>query len=276
MYLRYLLTDTVQSTTEITTATHVPLLGAIGYKKSVDPIVVQKNSRSAMAEMFRLLRTNLQFIAAGQSNQVILVTSSISGEGKSFVTLNLGITLAMAEKKTVIVELDLRKPKLVKYLTKEPSANGITSYLIGHLDADKLVQQSTVHPNLYYIASGPIPPNPAELLLTDALAQLIAKLRQEFDYVLLDTSPVGMVADAMLMGKLADSSLYIVRFGYSKKASLQLIEELHREEKLPRMSVILNGVKVSGGYGQQYGYGYGYGYGYYEEETKPKWWKRRK
>ncbi len=273
VYLRYLLTDTVQSTTEITNATHAPLLGAIGYQKSVDPIVVQKNSRSAMAEMFRLLRTNLQFIAAGQANQVILITSSVSGEGKSFITLNLGITLAMADKKTCIVELDLRKPKLVKYLTKETPANGVTSYLIGNLDVEELVQPSSVHPNLYYVASGPIPPNPAELLLTDALAQLITKLRQEFDYILLDTSPVGMVADALLMGRLADSSLYIVRYAYSKKASLQLIEDLQRQEKLPRLSVILNGVKANGGYGQQYGYGYGYGYGYYEESAKKKWWR---
>ncbi len=274
VYLKFLLTNTVQSTGEITAATRVPLLGAIGYKKNTEPIVVQKNSRSAMAEMFRLLRTNLQFIAAGQNNQVILVTSSISGEGKSFVALNLGITLAMGDKKTVIIELDLRKPKLIRYLTKEPAENGITSYLIGHLPAEQLVQQSLVHPNLYYIASGPIPPNPAELLLTDALQRLIEQLRLEYDYILLDTPPVGMVADALLIGKLVDSSLYIVRYAYSNRSSLSFIEELYREEKLPRMSIIFNGVKVSGSYGQQYGYGYGYGYGYYDDDQQRSWWRR--
>lgn len=274
VYLKFLLTTTVQSVGDIAAHTAVPLLGTIGYKKNSDPVVVQRNSRTAIAEMFRLLRTNLQFIAAGQSNQVILVTSSISGEGKSFVTLNLGITLALTEKKTVILELDLRKPKLIKYLTKEPAEEGLTSYLIGQLEVSKLTRQSTLHPNLYYIPSGPIPPNPAELLLTDQLSDLIAQLRLEFDYILLDTPPVGMVADAFLIGQLADSSLYVVRYGHTHKSSLTFIDELYREQKLPRLSIVFNGVKVTGGYGYGQKYGYGYGYGYYEDDKQPGWWKR--
>ncbi len=278
IYLRYLLTNTVQSEADISSQTNVPLLGTIAYKKVEDPVVVHANSRTAMAEMFRLMRTNLQFLTAGKGNQVILITSSSSGEGKSFVTLNLGITLALAEKKTIILELDLRKPKLIRYLTKQPSENGITHYLIGQLEVDQIVQQSTLQPNLYYIASGPIPPNPAELLLTDRLKTLIERLREDFDYILLDTPPVGMVADALLLGERADCSLYVVRHGHTQKSTLQLIQELYTEKKLPQLALVYNGVKTGNryGYGKGYGYGYGYGYhyGYYDEgKAGKRWWE---
>lgn len=279
VYLRHLLTNTVQSESDISTHTAVPLLGTIAYKKVDDPVVVHANSRSAMAEMFRLLRTNLQFLAGGKGNQAVLITSSSSGEGKSFVTLNLGITLALADKKTVVLELDLRKPKLIRYLTKKPAENGITHYLIGQLDAGQIVQQSALHPNLYYIASGPIPPNPAELLLSERLKSLIEQLRRDFDYILLDTPPVGMVADALLLGEQADCSLYVVRHGHTLKSTLPLIHELYTQKKLPQLAVIYNGVKSKDryGYGKGYGYGYGYGYhyGYYEDEKQEgkRWWK---
>lgn len=281
IYFRHLLTNTVQSESDISTQAAVPLLGAIAYKKVDDPVVVQANSRSAMAEMFRLLRTNLQFLSGGKSNQAVLITSSSSGEGKSFVTLNLGITLALADKKTVILELDLRKPKLIRYLTKQPAENGITHYLIGQLDAGQIVQQSNLHSNLYYVASGPIPPNPAELLLSDRLKTLLEQLRRDFDYILLDTPPVGMVADALLLGEQADCSLYVVRHGHTQKSTLSLIHELYTQKKLPQLAVVYNGVKSQGrygyGYGKGYGYGYGYGYhyGYYDDEKRAgkRWWE---
>jgi capsular exopolysaccharide synthesis family protein len=295
VYLRYLLTNTVQTEADISAATQTPILGGIANQTGKDPVVVKKNSRSNVAEMFRLLRTNLQFLGAGQNNQVILVTSSVSGEGKSFITLNLGITLALAEKKVVIIELDLRKPKLVRYLTKQPAEDGITSYMIGQLTLDQLINQSEIHPKLSYIASGPVPPNPAELLLTDQLAELILELRKRFDYIVMDTPPVGMVADALLLSKLSDCSLYVVRQGYSYKTSLALTEELYQEKRLPQLAIIFNGIKSSGlgygygyGYGKRYGYGYGYGYGarygygygYYEDAKKPRpwwqFWKKRK
>lgn len=274
IYLKSLLTNTIQSETDITQNTRVPLLASIAQQKGADHVAVKKNSRSAIAEMFRLLRTNLQFLGVGRDNQVILVTSTVSGEGKSFVTLNLGITLALADKKTIILELDLRKPKLIRYLTQRPAESGITNFLIGHLAVDKLIRQSELHPNLHYIGSGPIPPNPAELLLTDALASLIAELRQHYDYILLDTPPVGMVADALLLGKLSDSALYVVRQGHTYKNSLAYIEEIYQEEKLPNLALVYNGVKAGKGYGYGQKYGYGYGYGYYEDARNPgKWWQ---
>lgn len=279
VYLKYLLSNTIQSEADIVAMTATPILGSVAYKKTADQIVVKKNSRSAIAEMFRLLRTNLQFLAPGQESQVLLITSSVSGEGKSFITLNMGMTLALADKRTIIIELDLRKPKLIKYLTQQPSPDsGITGYLIGQGTIDKLIHQSDAHPNLYYMASGPIPPNPAELLITGQLEQLILQLRKDFDYILLDTPPVGMVADALLLGRLADCALYVVRFGYTLKGHLEIIEDIYKEQKLPRPAIVFNGVKANSsyGYGQKYGYGYGYGYGYsygyYDDDKKP-WWK---
>ena len=282
VYLKHLLTTTVQSESDVRNHTSVPMLGAVAFKKGDEQVVVKPHSRSAMAEMFRLLRTNLQFLAAGEANQVILITSSISGEGKSFISLNMGMTLALADKKTVIVELDLRKPKLIRYLTSHPAEVGITSYLIGQTLEQDIIRPSEIHPNLFYVGSGPIPPNPAELLLTDKLQQFIQDLRNQFDYVIIDTPPVGMVADALLLGPLADCSLYIVRHGYSSISNLEILEDIRRENKLPKPAIVFNGVKMGnsygGAYGSRYGYGYGYGYGegygYYDDDVKKKpWWK---
>lgn len=278
IYLKYLFTNTIQSEQDISQGTRAPLLASIAQQKGEDPIAVKKNSRSAIAEMFRLLRTNLQFLGIGKKNQVILITSTVSGEGKSFVTLNLGITLALADKKTIILELDLRKPKLIRYLTRQPAESGITNYLIGNLPVENLIRHSDIHPNLDYIGSGPIPPNPAELLLTEPLSVLIELLRQTYDYVLLDTPPVGMVADALLLGKISDSALYVVRQNHTQKNSIAYIDEIYQEQKLPNLALIYNGVQSRGGYGygQKYGYGngYGYGYGYYDDAAAPKkWWQ---
>lgn len=274
IYLKYLFTNTIQSEQDITQGTRAPLLASIAQQVTNDPIAVKKNSRSAVAEMFRLLRTNLQFLGVGKKNQVILVTSTVSGEGKSFVTLNLGITLALADKKTIILELDLRKPKLIRYLTQHPAEFGITNYLIGNLSEEKLIGHSVLHPNLHYIGSGPIPPNPAELLLTEQLTTLIEHLRQTYDYILLDTPPVGMVADALLLGKVSDSSLFVVRQDHTMKSSISYIDEIYQEQKLPNLALIYNGVIVRNGYGYGQKYGYGYGYGYYDDAATPKkWWQ---
>jgi capsular exopolysaccharide synthesis family protein len=274
VYLRTLLQSTLQSEQEIQQATKVPILGSIAFKKTADPAVVKPNSRSALSEMFRLMRTNLQFLNAGRPNQCILITSGISGEGKSFITLNLGLTMALAGKKTVVLELDLRKPKLIRYLSEEKSGSGgISTYLIGQGKKENLAIESALHPNLHYIPSGPIPPNPGELLLHQRIDELIAYLREHFDCILLDTPPVGMVADAFLLGRTADSALYIVRHNHTPKASLKQLETIREEEKLPHLALVYNGVKARSRYGYGNQYGYGYGYGYYEEEVKKKWWK---
>ena len=269
--LKDLLNDTIQTTDDIKDNTKTPLLGTIGFSTADSNVVVGKHSRSAVAEMFRMLRTNLQFINTGQTPQTILVTSSASGEGKTFVTINLGMSIAISGKKTVLVSFDLRKPKLGRYLEQEETLRGMTNYLIGEAQISNIIQASNLHENLYFIPSGPIPPNPAELMMQERTQQLFDYLRQHFDYILIDTPPVGLVSDALLLNEYITGSLFIIRYGITKKGILQFIEDLHREKKLSRLSIVFNGVKARG----KYGYGYGYGYGYYEEDNKKGKKKRR-
>jgi len=187
----------------------------------------------------------------------------------------MGAVLALAGKKTVILEFDIRKPKILSGLglTK---GSGITNFLIGKVDnlAD-VIRPLPGNENLYILGCGPIPPNPSELLLDPKLDEMFQWLQKNFDVVLVDTAPVGMVSDAMTLSKYADCTLYLVRQGHTFKKQVALIDEFYTENKLPKVSIIINDVKLKPGYGYygygRYGYGYGYGYGsYYEEETPPK------
>ena len=208
-----LLNDKIQSKEDIEKETAAPIIGGIGHSKSGKQIVVSKGSRSSIAEMFRLLRTNLQFIAADSGNKTILITSASSGEGKTFVTANLGVSMALADKKTVLVGLDLRKPKLTKYITGHPETSGITNYLAGNINIEDIILPTELSSNLFYIPSGPVPPNPAELLMSKRLDALMEHLKSAFDTILIDTPPVGLVADALLLNKHIDSTLFVVRSG---------------------------------------------------------------
>ena len=227
-----------------------------------------------VAEQFRIIRSNLQYILSAKAEKsVLLVTSSFSGEGKSFVSTNMGAVLALAGKKTVILEFDIRKPKVLSGLgmAKGP---GITNYLVGKANLEDLIRTVPEHENLFIIGCGPVPPNPAELLLGQKVEDMFVWLREHFDVILIDTAPVGMVSDAMTLSKFADSTLYLVRQGHTFKKQVALIDEFYQDNKLPKVSIIINDVKMKPGYGYygygRYGYGYGYGYGsYYEEETPP-------
>lgn len=227
-----------------------------------------------VAEQFRIIRSNLQYVLNKKEKSTILVTSSFSGEGKSYVSTNMGAVLALAGKKTVILEFDIRKPKILSGLgmAKGP---GITNYLIGKAELKDIIKPLPEHENLFILGCGPIPPNPAELLLDQKVEDMFAWLKENFDVVLVDTAPVGMVSDAMTLSKFADSTLYLVRQGHTFKKQVALIDEFYKENKLPKLSIIINDVKVKAGYGYygygRYGYGYGYGYGsYYEEEVAPR------
>jgi capsular exopolysaccharide synthesis family protein len=273
VYVLSVLTTTVQTEADITAGAGVSMAGCIGFERRAAPIAVRPGSRSALSEMFRLLRTNIQFLQAGRPNQVLLITSGLPDEGKSFITLNLGLTMALADKKTVLLELDLRRPKLLRYLQKEENRSpGISTYLIGQHSAEQLLRHSTMHPNLYAISSGPLPPNPGELLLHHRLDDLIGQLREQFDCILLDTPPVGVVADALLLGRLADSALYIVRHNQTQKNSLRILQEIQQEQKLPHPAAVLNAVKMQEHYGYARKYGYGHGY-YDDEKSGSPWWK---
>jgi tyrosine-protein kinase Etk/Wzc len=259
-----MLNDKINSKEEIEQETKTPILGAIGINKNSKTIVVDKGSRSSTAEMFRLLRTNLQFLSPekANSNRTVLITSSSSGEGKTWITINLGITLALANSKTVLIGLDLRKPKLTKYITGGGEPIGVTNYLVGAADISDIVIQTELNSNLYFVPSGPVPPNPAELLMGERLKSFINELKKDFDYILIDTPPVGLVADALLLNDFIDSSLFVVRANATRRGQLAIVDDIYRNKKLNNINIVLNGINTS----RRYGYGYGYGYGYYSDD----------
>ncbi len=278
LYFKNLMNNTVEGGEDITKATNAPVIGEVGHNKTNKTVVVEQNSRTPLAEQFRAIRTNLQFLLKGKEQQIIMITSSSSGEGKSFLTINLGSALAISNKKTVIVELDLRKPKISKELGIS-NERGFTDYMISKLTKEEIIKQTQVHPNLFLVSSGTIPPNPAELLLSKEILPLFEWLKTKFDYIILDTPPAGVVIDAVLIGKHADASIYVVRQGYTLKDQLKLIDNFKKNEKIPNVSVLLNDVRLDDRYGYKYGYSYGYSYGYYsdyylDDKPKKKFFKR--
>ncbi len=274
IFIAELLNDKITTRFDIEKITAAPILGEIGHSYSSKALVVNKTNRSMVAEQFRIIRSNLQYVLNKIERPIILVTSSFSGEGKSFVTTNLGAVMALAGKKTIVLEFDIRKPKVLSGLGMH-RRKGITNYLVGNATLEELIIPMEGFDNLYIMACGPVPPNPAELLLDSRVEELFVWLRQNFDVVLLDTAPVGMVSDALTLSKFADCTLYLVRQDHTFKKQIGLIDEFYTEKKLPKVSIIINDIKIKPGFGYYgYGrYGYGYGYGessYYEEEHPPQ------
>ena len=266
----------VEKLTSVPIAGDIPLTDEKNTKEG--SIAVFENQNNLMSETFRHIRTNIQFMLQNDK-KVILVTSTVSGEGKSFTSANLAISLSLLGKKVVIVGLDIRKPGLNKVFNLSSKEKGITQYLANpEMDLMSLVQSSDVNKNLYILPGGTVPPNPTELLARDGLDKAIEILKKNFDYVILDTAPIGMVTDTLLIGRVADLSAYVCRADYTHKAEYTLINELYHEQKLPNLCTIINGVDLKkrkygyyygyGKYGKHYGYGkrYGYGYGYGQEK----------
>ena len=259
IYLNDALNDKVQSKKDVQRATSTPILGEISQNTTNKNLVVKEESGSAIAEHFRLIRSNLQFATAGKENKVILVSSSISGEGKTFFCINLATSLTLIGKKVVLLELDLRRPSLLKQLdlTRE---KGISDFLVA---SDKVFIEDIIKPygpvpGLYIASCGSIPPNPAELMMSDNLAHLVSELRASFDYIIIDTAPVGMVSDAFSLSSIIDSTIYVVRYNYTAKSYLELIEDIYVNKKFNHPMIVLNGAKE----GVKHAYGYGYTYGY--------------
>jgi tyrosine-protein kinase Etk/Wzc len=269
--LLFLLNNTVQGRDEVENATGTAILGEVGLMRADtgkgEDTIIRMTSRTAVAEQFRALRTNLQYLGDGTC-RVLLFTSSIGGEGKSFVTINLGASLAYFDKKVIVVGLDLRKPALHTRLGID-NDRGATNYFIGQAGLSSLIQTTAVHPNLDVLVSGPLPPNPSELLGNGRLPQLISELKKRYDYVLLDAPPFGLVTDAALIADYADATLYVVRHNYTLRDHLRRIADLQRSRRFGNLSIIFNGVNYGAGYGYGYGYG-GYGYGYYADEKESK------
>jgi capsular exopolysaccharide synthesis family protein len=281
IFLLESLNDKVNSRQDVEKNTDAPIIGDIGHSFIKEALIVKPNNRGVVAEQFRIIRSNLQFFLNKTEKPVLLVTSSFSGEGKSFISTNLGAVMSLASKKTIVIELDIRKPKILSQLNI-PKNPGIIGYLLGKIRAEELPIAVPGYDNLYILACGPVPPNPAELLLDTKLDELFAYLKQNFDVIIIDTAPVGMVSDAMSLSRFADATLYIVRQRYTHKKQIGLIDEFHQQGKLPKISIVLNDVKAQGGgygYGGNGKYGYAYGSGYFEDEDLPpgkfsKWFGR--
>lgn len=278
IYIIELLRYKIEDRSDVKKLTTVPIIGDIPASDNMPKegsVVVRKNQNDMMAETFRNVRTNVQYML-GSNQKVVLITSTTSGEGKSFVAANLAISFALLGKKVVIVGLDIRKPGLNKAFQMSHKEDGITRYLADpeHTDLMSLLQQSNVTPNLYILPGGAIPPNPTELVARDSLVQAVDRLKKEFDYVILDTAPIGMVTDTQLISRVADMSIYVCRAGYTPKAGYLFINELRDHKKLPNLCTIINDVNIkTGKYGYgtygKYGYGRTYGYGYgYDEKSK--------
>lgn len=271
--LLFMLNNTVQRREDIEKVTHSSILGEIGQMKNTvngqpgEESIIKMTSRSAVAEQFRALRTNLQYLGDG-SCRVLMFTSSIGGEGKSFVSINLAASLAYSDKRVLLIGLDLRKPTLHERLML-PNKFGASNCLIGQGHYEDFIQPTGVHPKFEVLTSGPIPPNPSELLSNGKLPLLLAELRHKYDYILIDSPPYGLVTDSALIAEHVDATLYIVRFNYTILDHLKRIGELQRARRFSNLSVIFNGVNYGAGYGYGYGYG-GYGYGYYSEDTEVK------
>lgn len=260
------LNDKVEDATSIAKITSVPVLGSIATSRKETSMVVQEKTNSVVAEMFRLLRADLMYLTPGEDLNVLLITSSFSGEGKSFISMNLGMTVALTGKKVVIIELDLRKPKQEEYFGLGQNNVGVVNYLVDqNVGISEIITPSGYHKGLDVIFSGPIPPNPGELILSKRLRTLISELKNTYDFVILDSPPVGMVADALQLSDLPQATLYVVRSGYTHLPQLKVIEQIRERNKLPKPFIVLNGVRFDGA--SSYG---GYGYGYFAEEADTK------
>lgn len=276
LVLMSLLDTAVRTKKDVTSVLSVPFLGEIPERVRVKgedkhSIAVKADSVDAVSEAFRILRTNMAFMSSdGNPVKSIMITSLNVSAGKTFISANLGMTLALTGKKVVLVDLDIRKGTLSARMRKQKL--GVTNYLAGGVtNIDEIIFKSDLNENLSMIYSGPVPPNPAELLLSNKLNELIDRLKARFDYVLLDNVPSNMVADAMIVNRVADLTLYVIRAGKMDRRQLGEVEQLFADGKLKNMAVVLNGVKMhKKGYGYYGYYGYGYGYGYTFEKKKKK------
>ncbi len=256
-----LLNNKVRSKSEIERNTLIPILGEIIHHTDDNIVVVKKDSKTIVSEQFRALRTNLQFLMEGDGKKVIMLTSSMSGEGKSFISINLASALSLSEKKVVLLELDLRKPKIAQHLNLKDE-EGFSNYIVGNLSLDNIIAPSGISNNLFVICSGPIPPSPAELLMLPKLQQFFDELKSRFDYIIIDSAPIGLVTDAQLLNKYTDTVLYVVRQQYTYKQQVKAADGLYRSQKLSNMNLVINDTKLNqtGSYG-------GYNSGYFEDEA---------
>ncbi len=279
--IRYLFYNKITSIQDITNFTDIPVIGSVPLndkKTEHSQLIVHKNPKSVLTESFRHIRSNMEFLTDSVSSKIIAISSTVPGEGKTFVAINLAGVLAMTDKKVILLDFDLRKPRLHKSFELN-NDKGISTILIKKHTIEECLHDTEIE-NFKVLTSGPIPPNPSELVLTPNYMDFLNELKENYDFIIIDTPPVGVVTDAIRSFKQADYTLYVTRANQSPRTFLSYINNLAENQNLPKLNLILNGIEKSSaqyGYGYNYGYGYAYGVnnyvknaGYYTEEDEPK------
>lgn len=269
--IRELLDTKIRSIDEVESSHSIPILGAVSRNYGDNNLVVFERPTSVVAESFRALRSNIQFLFKNTSNdktaKTLLVTSSIGGEGKTMISVNMATVFALSGKKTVLIGMDLRKPKIFDDFQLDNDI-GIVNYLIGQKSPSEITKKSKV-PNLDVILSGPIPPNPSELIISDPCDQIIHQLKENYEYLVIDTPPVGLVSDALELFKYSDAICYVIRQGYTQRGMMDMIDNKYLNKEVTNISYIINDYNLTSNYGYRYGYRSGYGHGYHEKD-RPK------
>jgi len=257
--LKELLDTRIKDRDDILENTDIPILGIVAHDTTGENIPVFREPGSAFAESFRHIRTNFDYVLREPEEKVIMVASTISGEGKSYIAVNLAAIFAMKNRKVLLAGFDLRRPTFHKVFNID-NDSGISTYLSGMKEYDEIITKTEID-NLDVIIAGPIPPNPAELLETKRMGELIKNASQEYDYIVIDTPPIALVTDALLISKYAHTNVFVIRQNYSNKGVLEMINNL-KDKNLKNLSILVNDIKESKAFGYRYYYGYGYGYGY--------------
>jgi tyrosine-protein kinase Etk/Wzc len=269
LYLMFLLDNKIHTSKDVEEIVKAPILGEIPHSKSENKIVINENDKDNIAESFRMLRTNIYFMLSGvkEEAKTIFITSTIGAEGKTFISLNLATVMALSNKKVLLIGADVRKPKFNKYLDVD-FGKGLTHFLMD--DTLKMKDIVNHYPigNFDVLSSGAVPPNPSELLMNGRFEEVMAYGKANYDFVIVDTAPIKIVTDTLLLTEYADLCLYVIRVDFLDKRFLEIPEKMYSEKRLSNMAVLMNDVNL------EKGYGYGYGYGYGENSTKKPWWKR--
>lgn len=269
LYFRFLFDNKIHTLDDIESVINAPVLGDIPSTKSDNMIIINKDDKSNIAESFRLLRTNVNFMLSGvnMESKSIFITSTLENEGKTFIAINLASSLSLLNKKVLLIGADIRKPKISKYLNID-SDSGLTNYLIDNsLQVPDIIEYNTAG-NFDVITSGPIPPNPSELLTNGRFEDVLTFGNKNYDYIVVDTAPVNIVADTLLFGHLADLFIYVIRANHLDKRMLKIPKTMYENKRLPNMAILINDTN----YVKR-----GYNYGYYHKEPKDKisWLKKK-
>ena len=284
IYIKDMLSNKIVTRADILQYTKAPIIGEISHNTQKDRTIIADKTRGHIPEQFRIVRANMQyFLPKEKTKYTILVTSTMPGEGKTFISMNMGAVLASTGKKVVLLEFDMRKPKISAALNLPSGGKGLSTYLSGNASLPEILQPVPGLDNYFFIATGPVPPNPAELLLTSQLGTLFADLKMQFDHIIIDSPPTAIVSDAKILANHSDVNFYLVRQRYTLKRQLEFVNELYQNQVFNNMALLVNDVVLKGAngyYGQHtpYGYGNGYNYDYSYEygygEAPKKGWRR--